>query len=353
MRSALLLVLLTSLMLWGCEASTPAPVLSPDAPTAISTKIETKLPAETLTPSPTAPASSQAILLAAPAADPALAQEVQGLLEELAATDHLTFETLSELPGIDLPEGVRLVVLLPPDPGALNLAAANPEVQFLALGILGLQATENLSVIGSEGDRPDQQGFLAGYLAAVLTSDWRVGVISRADTVEGRAARLGFANGVVFYCGLCRPAYPPFIQYPQYAELAADADQTALQAAADTLINNAVKTVYLGPGSENPALLAYLAKAGVSLIGSGLPPVEFQSRWIASVRTDALSGLRQIWPRLLNGEGGISLGVPLELADRNPDLFSPGRQVFVEKMLAEMLSGYIDTGVNPETGEAR
>jgi hypothetical protein len=293
------------------------------------------------------------ILLAPAGSDPAAVQVYQSLLSELAAADNLTFETYTELAEIEFPPGVRLVVLLPPDPGALNLAAANPEVQFLAVGIPGLEAAGNLSVIGSEGDRPDQQGFLAGFLAAALTPDWRVGVISRGDTAEGRAARLGFSNGVVFFCGLCRPAYPPFIQYPQYAELAAGADQVAMQAAADSLINNAVETIYLSPGVGDPALLEYLANAGVNLIGSGTPPTQIQPSWIASIQLDAPGALRQVWPRLLSGEGGIALNVPLTLADRNPDLFSPGRQAFVEKMLADLLAGYIDTGVNPQTGEAR
>jgi hypothetical protein len=278
---------------------------------------------------------------------------LRNVLGELAGQDHLTLETRTNLAALEFGSGVRLVVAIPPDPGIVNLAAANPQVQFLAVGIPGIQAASNLSVIGSEGERPDQQGFLAGYLAAVITKDWRAGVISRGDTVEGKAARLGFTNGVIFYCGLCRPAYPPFVQYPQYVELAAGASQAEQQAAADILIKNAVKTIYVFPGAGDETLLEYLAHAGVNLIGSGTPAESLRSNWITSIRVDKASAVRQVWPRLMGGEKGIQMSVPLVLSDQNSVLFSTGRQHLVEKMLADLLTGFIDTGVNLQTGEPR
>ena len=51
----------------------------------------------------------------------------------------------------------------------VELAAANLDVPVLALGIPGVQPAANLSVLASGGDRPDRQGFIAGYLSAVLT----------------------------------------------------------------------------------------------------------------------------------------------------------------------------------------
>ena len=41
----------------------------------------------------------------------------------------------------------------------------------------------------------------------------------------------------------------------------------------------------------------------------------------------------------------------LQITDRNEGLFSPGRQLYVERMLADLLAGYISTGINPLTGE--
>jgi hypothetical protein len=250
-----------------------------------------------------------------------------------------------------------LVVALPPDPGLANLASANPGIQFLAVGIGGveagrLEAGANVSLIGAQGGRPDLSGFLAGYLASVVTQDWRVGVISRADLTEAKAARLGFVNGAIFYCGLCRPAYPPFVQYPLFSELLAEGEQ-AEQQAADQLIASAVKTVFLAPGIGETFLPGYLAQAGVNMIGGGSPAESLRPHWIASIRLDQAEAIRQLWPQLIKGEGGISVSAPVVITDVNPDLLSPGRQRLVEQMLSELLSGYIDTGVDPQTGEPR
>ncbi len=347
----LYLVLLLSLLAQAaCRAKTPSPTTNPDGTTSTppSTAAATDIPS----PTPTMQ-SAQVILLAPAGADPGDMLELQNVLGELAAQDGLSFETRTDLAGLEFGPGARLVAAMPPDPGITNLAAANPQVQFLAVSIPGIKAASNLSVIGSEGERPDQQGFLAGYLAAVITKDWRAGVISRGDTVEGKSARLGFTNGVIFYCGLCRPAYPPFVQYPQYVELSEGASQAEQQAAADILIQNAIKTVYVSPGAGDESLLEYLAQAGANLIGSGSPPEKLRSSWVASIRLDESSAIRQIWPRLMSGEQGIQMSVPLVLADQNPALFSTGRQQLVEKMLVDLLAGFIDTGVNLKTGEPR
>jgi hypothetical protein len=278
---------------------------------------------------------------------------LRGVMVELAERDGLAFLERAEISDADWQSDVRLVVALPPDPGLAALAPAHPGTQFLAVGVPALQPAQNLSVIGAQGDRPDRQGFLAGYLAAVITQDWRVGVISRADTPAGKAAEGGFVNGAIFYCGLCRPAYPPFYQYPVVAAISAGASQADQQVAADTLLSNAVQTVYVAPGVGDESLLNYLAEAGVNIIGSAPPTAQVQNRWVASIQVDWAQAVREAWSRLMNGETGLSLAGPLQLTDRNETLFSSGRQGYVERMLQDLLDGYIDTGVDPFTGDPR
>jgi hypothetical protein len=253
----------------------------------------------------------------------------------------------------DFEADVRLVVALTPDPGVASLAAAHPGTQFLALGAPGLEPMENLSVSGAQGERPDRQGFLAGYLAAVITPDWRVGVISRSDTPSGLAAQGGFVNGSIFYCGLCRPAYPPFFQYPVVAGVVGGAGPADQQAAADALISNAVQTAYVAPGAGDESLLGYLAEAGLAIIGSAPPPPQIQSRWVATIQVDWAAAVRAAWPQLVSGDGGLVLEGVLQFTNRNEDLFSPGRQIYVERMLEDLLDGYIDTGIDPSTGDPR
>lgn len=347
-------LIISVIMSGGCNYRTQTPAPTPELEEATSVPETMTIPSQEATARPTeTTAPERVLLLTPPDSNPQEALEIQTVLSELAVQDGMEFEAVSELPSLELPPGVRVMVVLAPDPGLANLAAANPQVQFLGIGIEGIPAGANLSLIGTEGSRPDQQGFLAGYLASVVTPDWRMGAVSRADSVEGKSARLGFRNGAVFFCGLCRPAFPPFVQYPVTVELADGSDQSAMQAAADQLIANAVETVYLSPGAWDASLAEYLSEAGLNLIGSEPPPDPLRSRWIASIQVDQAEALRRVWPELISGNGGHTLDTPLVLTDVNPELLSEGRQQLVERMLADLLSGYIDTGVNPETGEPR
>ncbi|MBN1147143.1 MAG: hypothetical protein JXA78_07800 [Anaerolineales bacterium] len=348
----ILALLALSVGLLGCKPAPPSGETAVASTPPEATPVSPPTPTDAPTPTPTAP-PARALLAAPPGADAAQVEALRALLSGLAAQDGLEFELREQIGTADLEADVRLAVVLAPDPGVQSLAQVYTATQFLAVGIPGLQAAENLSLIGSGGERPDQQGFLAGYLAAVITQDWRVGVISQADTPAGRAARQGFVNGMIFYCGLCRPAYPPFLQYPVTVDLPAGASQEEQQAAADILIGSAVQTVYIAPGVGGQPLLEYLAQAGVKLIGGSSPPESVRDRWAATIRVDLSAAIQQAWPRLLSGEGGINLETPLALSEQNEVLFSPGRQRLVEKLLAELVSGYIDSGVDPQTGEPR
>lgn len=328
--------------------ATPKPTdsgVTPDL-TAVLTPAAVDMP----TPVPTV-AAGRVLLLAPPDASQTIA--LQAVLADLAAADGLELETLAAPAGVMLDPSVQVVVAAVSDPGLQSLVAANPEVQFLSAGIPGVQSGENLSVLGSGGRRPDQQGFIAGYLATTITPDWRVGVISTPETTSGKAARNGFANGVVFFCGLCRPAYPPFVQYPIFADIPAAPTSTHMQAAVDLLTANAVKTVYVAPEATSAELLEKLAAAGMQIVASGAPPPAAAAAWVASIDVDEAAALRSIWPELTAGSAATDISTPLALTQVNPALLSPGRQHLVEEKLADLGAGYIDTGVDPQTGELR
>jgi len=162
-----------------------------------------------------------------------------------------------------------VVVVLQSDPGLAGLVKEAPNVQFVAVGIPGLQPGSNLSLIGPEGFRPDQQAFMAGYVAAILTFDWRVGVLTQGDTNGGQLVQDAFNNGVRFFCGLCRPAHPPYLAYPQAFAIASPGDESSWRSAADSLLQGSVTTAYVSPASSSPALLTYLYQAKVNLIAAG------------------------------------------------------------------------------------
>lgn len=330
--------------LYACNASVPESTLVSElVSTATLPPTATAAPLPTVTPLP-----PLVVLLAPPEVDPALTDALQPLVTELTEQAGMRFQVRPALSQADLGADVQLVVVLPPDPGVADLVSAAPETQFLVIGIPDLEPAANLSLIGAQGERPDQLGFLAGYIAAAITPDWRVAIVSE-DTATGEAARLGFINGVTFFCGLCRPAYPPFPipGYPLYVELPLESGEADWQAAATYFRTWFVQTAFVYP-EANPALLAILAQSDVNLIGVGTPPDGLQEQWVASIGEDApVQAVESLLPGLLAREGAANVDLPLVITAANPELFSPGRQRLVAKMLADLLAGYIGTGVDP------
>ena len=347
----ILTLLVAGSVLQACSNQQPTPL-----PTAIPVENPTAQPTQTATPTFTpTPEQPLVILLAEPDADPSLIDALQARLSEFATQEDLRFETRSQVSPSDLESDVRLVVATAPDPGVAALAAAAPQVQFLAVGIPDIEPAANLSSVDAGEMPPDQLGFAAGYLAATITEDWRVGVISEADTVAGNAAKLGFTNGVYYMCGLCRPVNPPYPipGYPLVAQLSPGAGQAEWQSAVDIFQEWQVGTVYIAPEVAEPGLMQELADVGIQIIGTQAPPAGLKANWVASLGlSDPVDAVNTLLPSLLDGQGEQSIQLPVTLSEINSELLSPGRQRLVEEMLVDLTAGYIDTGVNPETGES-
>jgi len=341
-----LVFLLSLMLLIGCNPQVPEPTSSiqPSA-TLDSISPETQTPTIEA-PTPTIiPSQSRVILVAPPESGLDQIEELTATLSELAEAEDMEFEVRSSFSPQDLSPNLRLLVGVPPDPGLADLALAAPGTQFLGIAIPELQPAPNLTVIDTQEIDPGRIGFLAGYLAAVVTPEWRVGVISSNDTTAGVAQRQGFINGAIFFCGLCRQTYPPFESYPMYVEAPSASNPQEWLAVGDILIDKAVKTVYIPPGVGDESLLEHFAEAGINLIGTAPPPLGIEEQWIATITGDISSALRSAWPELIAGQSGISVQAPLILTHINPDLFSPGRQRLVGNLISELSNGYIDIGV--------
>jgi hypothetical protein len=343
-----------ALLVIGCFGLVACNLALPSRSTATPTiPSATPTPPPTLTPVPSPTPQALAILLAPPGSDPNLTSAMQTLLTQLSTSSGWRVQVLPSLVSAELGAEIKVVVGLSPDPGVASLAASAPHTQFVAVGMPEVQPAKNLFVVGAQGDRPDRQGFLAGEIAASITPDWRIGIINQPDTIPSKAARQGFFNGATYYCGLCRSAYPPFYEYPLYVDLPAQASQAEQQAAADYMVDHAAKTVYVFPGAGDDTLLEYLAQKGVNLIGGVTPPQAAQSQWVASIQPDLLKAVKDLWPKLIKGESGSTIDVPLGMTNVNPALFSPGRQHLAQVTLDDLQADFIDTGVDPQTGELK
>ena len=195
------LFLLTLILFTSCTSRGSAHS-APEFPTSTSV----------LTASPTLPSTPLTILVLPADMPRANSDQYQTLVYDLAQANGMRFQVRNVLTPADVAfEGpaLKIVIVLPPDPGLDALAAAAPGVQFLAIGIPGLAAAPNLSSIGAAGLPVDQQAFLAGYIAGMVAPEWRVGILSQKDTPGGDAAVTAFTNGYHFYCGYCfNPNFP-------------------------------------------------------------------------------------------------------------------------------------------------
>ena len=330
----------------GAAQETTAPLESPQPAVTVT------LPATSTPESSPTPVTGVVVLLAPQGADPLQVQALQPVIQDLASQAGLRFQPRAELSPLEL-EHVKIVVALPPAANLADLAAAAPATQFLALGIPGLQASDNLSVIAAS-TRMDQAAFLAGFMAAAITDEWRIGVIGESGSASGKAALNGFANGEAYFCGLCLSGYPPFPAggYPILLVLPANPGPADWQGVLNELRSWQVKTVFVHPAVAVERLLDELAQADISFILLHTPPQAVQSNLVAILGTsDGVQAVPEVWASMLQGQGGQQVDLPLSITYSNPERLSPGRQRLAENLLVDLLTGMVDTGVDPTSGE--
>jgi len=238
------------------------------------------------------------------------------------------------------------VIALPPDPGITTLAAAAPQVQFLAINIPEVTAGGNISVLGNNS-QTDVAAFLAGYTAAMITDDYRIGMLMPKDNPDALRALNAYASGMKYYCGTCRPVLFYSWAYPQYVEIPAEEDKTHYNAFADILIlQYKVGTIYLHPDVATTDVQNYIGTTGVYMIGTRTPEQQ-PAGWVMTIQPDVIKAIQNAWPGLLSGQGGVTVQSPLGLGDIDPSILSEGKQRLVEQTLNDLQAGLISTGANP------
>ncbi len=333
-----LTLLLIPAALAGCGGLPGPDQATPTALPATATEAPTPTPLPSPTPTELPPL---VVLLAPPEADPALVDALQASFSDLARQAGLRWQVRQSISPEEAASEVDYLIALPPGNGLPELVAAAPQTRFLAVGIPGLETAPNLIAVGSEGDDPLQAAFAAGYTAAAMTPEWRIGMIG-VENEAHPAIREAFANGVRFFCGLCRSGVPPFYEYPIPTSLPAGAADAEWRALADFLIDRAVRTVYVVPGAGGEDLLRYLADSGIAIIGGIQPPESARAGWAFSIRKPDLAGVYlEYWPQLLEGNTGQNPPLPPAVTDVNPQLLSPGKQRLAEQILADLQSGYV------------
>ena len=316
-------------------------------PAATSTSLPTDTPLvpPTLTATPTIPL---AILVLPADLDPDTSNLYQKTVYDLAQAAGFRFQVRNTLTPADIEPGLKVVIALPPDPGIAALAAAAPQAQFLAIDIPGLTAGGNLSVLANNSQSVIS-AFLAGYTAALITDDYRIGMIIPKDNPEALNALNAFTDGMASHCGTCKPVfYPPFCTaenlarcYPQYIEIPSDEDKSRYGPYADYLIiQRKVKTIYVYPDIATTDLLTYIGTTGTSMIGTTTPE-QRPAGWVMTIQPNVINAIQNAWPSLISGKGGNTVQSPLGIGDIDPGLLSTGKQRLVEQTLRDLQSGFI------------
>lgn len=322
---------------------TPVPQeFTPTVSTHTPTVLSTQLPGNT--PSDTPTETSELVVLVIPeGADPEQRDTVSSVIQELAGEAGMQIETQADITPNDLRPDVKMVVVVAPFNGLAELAQAAPQIQFLGIGVES-QSAANLNTIQVNSSGPGDQGFVAGYLAALVTPEWRTAIIGVSDTPAGALTSQGFINGMKFYCGLCRQTYPPYYEYPMYSLLPVDASDDEWRLAADGLIDQAVKTIYLAPGAGEEVLPEYLTSQGINIIASSNPDIQSE-QVIAVVTADLDATLRSVWQNLFAGKENGSTLSQISVSNINPDILTLGKQRLLDDLITQLEQGFIDPGI--------
>jgi hypothetical protein len=335
-------VLVSMLFLTGCGASGEDTV-SPAEGIFTAVPESTMPPVDTPTPLPPV-----GVLVTPPGSDQGLIDELNPIIGSYIRDLGLRYQVLINLSEDDFQlEDYQIVVILAPFPDLQALADLAPETKFLAVGFNDITPGANLSIMRSGGGDYDVQGFIAGYISALITADWRVGALSAQENPDALAARNGFTTGVKYHCGLCNPKYSPTginYLYPKYIDLPVDATDSQIAANVDFLVDRAVNTYYIVPGVGTPLIYRMLVAYEKNIIGTGSDfREEYKDSWVVSLEYDLLAAFEEFWPLFIETESGLEHIPPLLLTDINYDLLSEGKVLLVEKILEEVSSGFIKT----------
>ena len=311
---------------------------APDAtPTPIPT--DTQVPTPTFTATPSTPL---AILVMPSDLDQALYDLYQRTVYDLTQQAGFRFQVRNTLSDADLEPGLRVVIALPPDPGPgiAALAVAAPQTQFLAINIPGLTAGGNISVLANNVQN-DIVAFMAGYIGAMITDDYRIGMIYPDGNTDAINALDAFTNGKTYFCGICRPYYYLNYDFPQSIPVPATELPENYGGYAVYLIQQRkANFIYVYPDIATPELLAYIGSSGAVQVG-GVLQGGVPLYWAASLSPDTIGAIQTAWPYLIAGQGGQAVQSPLTLTNVDPNLFSPGKQAQAEQVLADLLAGRI------------
>jgi hypothetical protein len=335
---AMLMCCLCLFFISACQSENTTPdsrILKPSA---------MPLPSTIPSPTSTMPAPKMLLIASQDIAHDAYSA-IYSQMEAMSKKQGWILEQHQQLDPSLLSDETQLVVLMSPEASLAELASTHPDIHFVTIGLPAIQPGHNVTVIGPDGYRADQLAFAAGYLSAVITKDYRIGALIQEESGLGDQLMQPFVNGVIYYCGLCQSAYPPFYDYPITIRIEPGASEADWMNATQQLLAYEVETVFIYANDLYQAVSDQFHEQSVKLIGSHFPSIGIEGQWAATLRFAPEIVLGENWDEIVSGEGRNPLTIPIMLDNVNRGLVSQGRELWVQPILDDLVNGYIDTGI--------
>ncbi len=330
-----LIILVMVLSISACSPGQPMVtetpvVMTEDEPGSVTTE-EPRTPTET-------PSAPDVLLVISPTAEGSLVSRLTDALESLVSERDLAFESVDGLSPDILTGTVQIVVAVGSDLSVAEAAGSHPEIQFVAIGDPQTAPAQNLSVIASGADDQVDRAFMAGYLAALVSNDHKVAALFPEDKTSVRVD--AYLNGARFYCGICRPLYPPYNVFPYVQYLPAENASDGFQPVVDSLALYGVEVLYIPNSLATPELLSYLAELGVKVVGDQSPDMP-RNNWVGTVMTDPVPALISLWDTLFTENSGSLFPTQITVSDTEAGLLSEGRKRLFDEIAEDLLAGLI------------
>ncbi|PKO07353.1 MAG: hypothetical protein CVU41_01240 [Chloroflexi bacterium HGW-Chloroflexi-3] len=248
------------------------------------------------------------------------------------------FDVLStnELPGSD--KHFSFALLFDPSQETLSHFQSDNIERFLIV-------QENLDVTVERPSTvfeisPADRLFIAGYLSAMISNDWRVGGLLPPISYQNTNADKVFQNGVVFLCGRCAPTFGPIVKFPMTALLSNPEDNESTLQAYGEISTNKINTLYIPSSYLFDDLVILFKQSGVTIVSDAISGVD-QSDWIDYAIVDNLSNLiMEAISKTDQQEELVTIPVEYSVFASSREL-SPGKSNFIANMIQTLQAGFI------------
>jgi hypothetical protein len=339
----ILLAFLNVLGLVSCESpveqgtSTPTEVLQETDPVKTPTRQDT--PEEVLVP-------SRVLLIPSVESDPDLIIRTQDALEALLKDSNWRLETHELITQELFTQDVRAVIGLGADVDIAGFAPTYQEVDFIAINNPNAIPASNISVIGDPADDSKRLAFLAGYLSALISTDYKVGALIAEDSANKDELIEAFVIGAEYFCGICQPKYPPYNNFPQFITLPLANAENGYEEVVKSIVNLGVENLYVNESLASAQLLGYLSEMGFNIVSEQSPDV-MTNNWIGTLQLDPGPSLGVAWSGILADSDGGQFPNAIVLVDMNTNLITEGRYRLFEEMLADLETGLVSPELVP------